>query len=139
MKSRLGMWKSAYKKDHKIATRKKLEFERRNKIRPQDTVKSNIVKEAIKLLGKSNDQIRCSPTAFVLVRDFIITEIYIDNGHQAGVLLNMTMEEFYKTEKMKDNMYQLMVFHHKESRSGQIRVILKESLFGWLTTYVKNF
>ena len=79
------MWKSANKNDHNIARMKKLEFQR-NKIKPEDIVKFkmlNIVKEANKLLGKSNDQMSCSPTAFVLERDYITTEILIDimNGH----------------------------------------------------------
>ena len=142
MKSRLPTWKASYKTQLKIATMKKLETERRTKILPQDILqfeKSPIVKEAIKILGQSDDKSRCTKTAFVLVRDFVITELFIDNAHRAGVLANMTLQEFNNTETFEKSRYRLTVFHHKEARAGPIRVILRQSLFGWLTTYVRNF
>ena len=63
---------------------RKVEHERRNKIRPKDVVdfkKLQNVKKAINLLGKSTNKMRCTKTVFVLVQDFVITKIFIHNGH----------------------------------------------------------
>ena len=36
---------------------------------------------------------------FTSARDFLMTKILIDSGHQAGIIANMTMEEFNSAER----------------------------------------
>ena len=63
---------------------------------------------------------------FSSARDFLMTEILIDNGHQASVIANMTMDEFHSTEK-RIGLYVITAFKHKEAR-----------LFKWLSLYMQQ-
>ena len=142
MKSRLPMWKSSYARARQIATMAKLELERKTKITPEDIVKfesSKVVREGIELINAYDGARKCTQKQFVLVRNLIITEIFIDNGQRAGVLSNMTYGEFANVENLGSDTFCITVFHHKEARAGPIRVILSQKLFNWLSTYVRNF
>ena len=92
-------------KDHQIAIMKKLEKDR-NKITPDDIIElknSKIFRQAVTEIGTYDGLQKCSKKLFVLVRNLVMTEILIDNGQRAGVLANMTMEEFESTEKIVDD------------------------------------
>ena len=68
----------------------------------------------------------------------MILEIFIDNGLRAGVLANMTIEEFKNTENIGDDMRCITVFQRKQAEAGPIRVILSRKLYCWVIAYVQN-
>ena len=88
---------------------RKLDKERRSKITPKEILQfesSDFVQNTIKFLGLvSSEPCAITQNWYTSVHDFIFTEIYIDNGHRAGVLTNMTFEEFEATEKLKSGKY----------------------------------
>ena len=139
--TRLKTWKSSYTKQVKIKDMAKMENDRRTKITPDHIVKfekSKIVRDTVKFLGllQEND-LEISQFRFSSARDLLITEIFTDNGHRAGVLANMTMEEFRNVESKKDH-HTVTVFKHKEARAGPIRVIMNNKLFGWMKVYLEK-
>ena len=146
MNSKLNMWKTSYHKDHQIAIMRKLEKDRRNKITPDDIIEfenSKIFRQAVTEIRTYDGLQNCSQKSFVVVSNLVMTEILIDKGQRAGVLANMTMEEFESTEKIVDDdgitTYCLTVMHHKEERAGPIRVMMSPKLYSWLDVYVKNY
>eukprot|EP00794_Sanderia_malayensis_P021337 gene21337-23412_t len=139
--TRLKTWKSSYMKEVKIKDMAKMENDRRTKITPDHIVKfeqSSIVKETIKFLGILEEKdLEVTQHRFSSVRDLLITEIFIDNGHRAGVLANMTMGEYDNIESKKGH-HTITVFKHKEARAGPIRVIMNDKLFGWVKIYIEK-
>ena len=68
----------------------------------------------------------------------MITEVFIDNGHRAGVLSNMTMRECMNCEKLAGRNFCITVYKHKQAKAGPIRVIFLAKLQRWLFLYVKH-
>ena len=142
-KCKLKMWSRSYVKESKIAAMSKMEQERKNKITPQDIRKfenSEIVCETITMLGYLDEgkKVKISRSFFTNVRDLLITEIFIDNGHRAGVLSNMTMKEYQSCETLSEGNYCITVYKHKQAKAGPIRVILGLKLHKWLSLYVTH-
>ena len=101
---------------------------------------SEVCREAILLLGKlaetNRAAINLSQQSFTNIRDFIMSEILINNAHRSGVLANVTYSEFLN-HRMKDGLYIIKVHRHKTLGShGPARIILNETVFQWLETYV---
>ena len=71
------------------------------------------------------------------MRDFIVTEILINNGHRSGVLANMCLGEYKNLEQLQIGSTCITVFKHKRAQAGPICVILGANLFNWLKTYVE--
>ena len=79
----------------------RVQYEEMAKVRkryaaPLDTFKyekSSAARGAIKILGHYSDSTTTPVTQsnFTLVRDFVFTQIFIDNANQPGVLVCMTM------------------------------------------------
>ena len=143
LKSNFKTWKKAYVTKVKVADMAKMEKERRTKITPDHILKfeqSALVREIIKMFGRLGEGKRYEITQshFTCARDFLMTEILIDNGHRAGVLANMTIEEFSNAETRKGR-HTITVFKHKEARAGPIRVTLAPRLFEWLSIFVEKF
>ena len=144
LKCTLVLWKSSFVKASRVATMQKMETERRTKITPDDILEfeaSKVVRDTIKCTGFLSEgrKVKISQSIFSNVRDLLITEIFIDNGHRAGVLANMTLEEYENCEKLTSNdvEYCITVYKHKEARAGPIRVMLSSKLHSWFQIYVK--
>ena len=73
---------------------------------------------------------------YMLIRDFILTQITIANAHRSGVLANMTMGEF-NNAKLSEGCFVITVKKHKTADiHGPARVVLSPTLFGYLKVYV---
>ena len=142
LKCKLGVWRQAYVKDSKIATMSSMERERKTKITPDDILefeKSKIVCDTIAKLGQLEEchgKMKINRSFFTNVRDLLITEVFIDNEHRAGVLSNMNMEEYGDCEQLSEGSFCVTVFKHKQAKAGPIRVIFSPKLHSWLTLYV---
>jgi len=143
MISRLQIWKGSFTKEKKISQMKKMEQERKSKITPDDInnfESSSLVREIVVEMGRLLETDTNEPvnrTSFTNIRDLVMTEIFIDNAHRAGVLANMTLQE-YETHEKLDGKVLITVFKHKRAQSGPIRVFLSEKLFSWLSIYVRK-
>ena len=100
--------------------------------------RSEVCRSAIVSLGNVEDDPTHALTveSFVTVRDFLMTMICIRNAHRSGVIANFTMDEFMNN-KFKDGCYIFRVHKHKTlSTHGPARIVVNESMFSWLETYV---
>lgn len=66
-----------------------------------------------------------------------MTQIVLTNACRAGVLANMTVDQFNKGRNIKENEhYVVSVKEHKTtSTHGPARVVLNKSLYIWLDLY----
>ena len=116
---------------------------KKTKITLEDNLKfepSATVTETIKKLGLVNENKKVDITAQIdtssNVRDLIISEIFINNGHRSGVLANMIMQEYNDSEEAFEDVGRCnTVYKHKEARAGPIRVILSAKLHSWFDIY----
>ena len=143
LKIRAETWKKGYRRAVRTDEMRKMEEDRRAKITPKEILQfesSDAVRNAVKFLGFITSGEPCAITQkrYTSVRDFIFTEIYIDNAHRAGVLANMTMGEFESKEKLKNGKYRITVYRHKEERAGPIRVEISAKLYNYIKIY-KDF
>ena len=144
MKSRVQTWKKGYTNKVKIADMAKKEHERRTRIKPEHILKfeaSSAVVNTIKFIGllSSRKKIELTQGRFTTIHDLIFTEVFTDNGHRAGVLANMTLEEYKNKEINKNGRFVITVFKHKEAKAGPIRISICEKIFGWMKIYEEKF
>ena len=100
---------------------------------------SSVCREAVILLGKLAETDRAASNlslqSYSNIRDFILSDILINNAHHSGVLANVTCSEFLN-HRIKDGLYIIKVHKHKTMGShGPARIILNETVFKWLETY----
>ena len=142
MIARVKTWRKSYIPQVKIAEKVKMERDRVSRIKPKDLLEfeaTPLVRSIVKLLGllSAGKKVEITQSCFTNTRDLILTEIYRVNAHRAGVLANMTLEEYENCE-LKNGKYFITVFKHKEAKAGPIRIIIKEKVFGWLKIYVEK-
>ena len=68
--------------------------------------KSETAREAVKIIGKHSDISRTTAMtqqSYTLVRDFLFTQVFIENADRPGVLANMTIEDYRKMAKQDNN------------------------------------
>jgi hypothetical protein len=99
-RDKISMWSTSYKKESCTRRWQKLEEDAMRRLTPaniQTFEKSEAAREAIKILGQHSDPAQSATvtqTTFTLVRDFLFTQIFIDNANRPGVFSHFTMEEF---------------------------------------------
>jgi len=86
----------AYRKESARRGLEKMDSDFSKLIAPQqitDFEKSSIAVEAIKLIGvgMENRLSQTTQSEYVSVRDFVITEIALNNASQSGAIANMTL------------------------------------------------
>lgn len=76
-------------------------------------------------------------TEFVIVRDFLLTEIAVGNDNRSGVLANMTMNEFLQA-RLVDGQYVVSVADHTTSYSSLARLFSLQLFIVGLIFMLKN-
>ena len=66
----------------------------------------------------------------MLIRDFLLVEISIDNANRAGALANMTVGEYSRMAKESDEFVVLGKKHKTVSTHGHAGIVLSPRL-GW--------
>ena len=137
MESRVQTWKKGYTSKAKLADMAKMEHERRTRIKPEYILKFEASSAVVNTIGllSSWKKIEITQGRFATIRDLIFTEVSIDNGHRAGVLANMTLEEYKNKEINKDGRFVITVFKHTKAKAGPIRISICEKIFGWMKIY----
>ena len=136
------MWSMSYKRESCTRRWQKLEEDSANQLTPADIQnfeKSEASREAVKLLGQYSDptaSIEVNLSAYTLVRDFLFTQIFIDNAHRPGVLSYMSMDEFGNMRKVMEEWIIAVMNHKTVHIHGPAHVVLSNKLMSWLSIFV---
>jgi len=137
-------WIKAYRKESSRRGLEKMDSDFSKLITPQQIAefeKSNIAVEAIKLIGLGmEDRLsQIMQSDYVSVRDFVITEMALNNASRSGAIANMTMAE-YTCAKIVSNQHVVSVAQHKTAHCyGPAKICLSAMHFAWLKCYVSVF
>lgn len=141
-REKVKMWSASYKRKDSTRKWQKLEEDMLNRLTPSNIrkfEKSSAAREAIKMIGEHLDAPETTvvtQASFTLVRDFLFTQIFIDNANRPGVLAHMTMDE-YRNIRKQDGRYVIAVKKHKTAHvHGPARIVLSEKLKSWLSVFV---
>lgn len=142
-RERLKRWSNSYKKVCNRRQWEKKEEDLERIVTPaivNEFERSKAARDAIIFLGKLSGahNVEVGQRDFTLVRDFLMAEVSIDNANRAGVLANMTVEEFRKAKSTKDGESVVVkVMKHKTSDTkGPANVVLSTKLHGWMKVYM---
>ena len=99
-KEKVRLWSTSYKRETCTRRWVKLSEDQSNLFNPsdiQDFEKSEAAREAVKTIGElsvasNHGKKNVSQAKYILVRDFLLVQIFIDNANRPGVLSCMIME-----------------------------------------------
>ena len=140
MLERVKHWIAAYRKQCSKHTQQKMNEDLHKLIQPEQVESfrnSECTLAAVKTLGSLAEDSKplLTQTDYVLVRDFLLTEIALINANRSGVLSNMTVKQF-KTAHMVEDQYVVSVDEHKTATSyGPAKVVLSQTLHSWLVLF----
>ena len=143
MEKEVTNWMKTYQKEQSKARYLKEEHKLDTEITPGliskyeiSAVCRNAVKQ-LEMIRQGQGSTSISQQMFTSVRDFLITQISINNAHRPGVCANLLLSGCYKATK-KDNVYIMKVMKHKTfGTHGAARIIIHETLFELIEMYVK--
>ena len=136
------LWLSSYKKVSQHRHLEKQDEDLSNLITPEmvaEYEKSESARRAVTLISQLSGThcLQINQAEYMLIRDFILTQITIANAHRSGVLANMTLGEFNKAKRLSEENCIITVKKHKTAHiHGPARVVLSPTLFGYLKTYI---
>ena len=143
VREKVKMWSTSYKRESSEWKWQKLEEDMMNRLTPgkiRNFEKTQAAREAVKIIGKHSDTSQTTVVTqqnYTLVRDFLFTQIFIDNASCHGVLAGMTMNEYRRMMK-QDDRYIITVLKDKTSHvHGPARIVLSEKLKSWLSVFVE--
>lgn len=97
--------------------------------------KLNITVKQIMSLNTKEWTVSETQAFFTLVRNYLMLNIFVRNGHRTGVVSNMTTDEFMQA-KLNGAKYMIKVLHHKTNREyGHARVIISKPFYRILQYY----
>ena len=143
MQVRLRNWMRTYQKMASSEKHARDETEEETLLTPERIAmfeNSQVCREALLILEKlkTGGVEQLTRQSFTNVRDFLMSEILIENAHRSGVLANVTMTEYYK-HQLKNGLQIIKVHRHKTfGTHGVARIILSAKTFSWLEVYVQS-
>ena len=99
---------------------------------------SNVVKEAIKLLGMAATEQKI-PTRndFTNIRDYLLVTALYENGSRPSPLENMTVKRFKQAQQTSNGRWVVLVDEHKTSRHyGPAELVFDDHLYHSLKIFV---
>ena len=142
-RDKVRMWSKAYKKDSSTRRWQKLEEDQQNLLTPANIQlfeRSEAARTAVKILGQHSDTtetVLLTQQSYTLVRDFLFTQMFIDNANRPGVLSCMTMHEYQHMRKEGENHVIVTKKHKTAHVHGPAYIVLSKKLKGWLTIFVE--
>ena len=138
-------WMTSYQRQSSMEKHVKDDYEEETFLTGEKIKKfeqNEVCREAITLLGKLAEThgaaIHLSQQSFINIRDFIMSQFLLYNGHRSGVLANVTYSAFLKY-RMKVGQHIIKVCKHKTLGShGPARIVLDDQIFQWLETYASR-
>lgn len=143
MMEKVKRWSSSYKRSSQKRKWEKMEEDRVELVTPekiQQFERSQAARDAVILLGKMSGahSIEITQSQYTLLRDFLLVQISIDNANRAGVLSNMTVEEFERGYKEDDRFIMNVMKHKTFHVHGPAQVILTGNLQNWISIFIKQ-
>lgn len=144
MHDRTKRWINSLKKQAQTRYLQKMDSDLQNLITTDDVQlfnTSKLARDAVKLIGlmSLDKPTYVSESDFVLVRDFLMCKIALNNASRSGVLANMTMQQFSNVSVV-DGHYVISVSDHKTAAThGPAKVVLTQIIYSWLSVYVNDF
>ena len=144
MKEIVDQWSRNYAKKVEKAKNAKQLDELSKLPTPEDIKKldsSDHQKGAIKTLTTFLSIASKTPTRkeFCLCRDYLITNIILDNASRSGCISNMTLKEFDNAEFQQSDCSSIIFVHeHKTSYNGPAMLSLSATLMEHLTVFVEK-
>ena len=111
------------------------------KMTPEDLrelQQSNVVKEAIKVLGMTaTEQKILTRNEFTAVRDYLMITALYENGSRPSPLENMTVKRFKQAQQTSNGRWVVIVDEHKTSRHyGPAEVVFDDRLYNYFKIFV---
>ena len=99
---------------------------------------SNVVRNAVKLLGKAAEGHELSLNEVTLVRDYFMTQLIIDNGSRPGPIQYARVNRFkMATPNSSETNYIMLINDHKTTQQhGPVELSIRAPLFRHLQIYV---
>ena len=139
--NRLPDWRTAISRkfSHKKCERL-LEVSRR--LPPASTINDLMstepAKEAITILNKSSTGHLVSSREFIIVRDFLIVQLELENAQRPGPMETATVPNFREAERSDDGSYTIYCLKHKRSINGPARICMYAETHANMCTYVEH-
>ena len=141
LKEKMIRWSTSYKRTTLKRKWEKMEEDRENLISPekiQAFETSRAARDAVKLLGQLTEacEMEITMSHYTLIRDYLMVQVSVDNANRAGVLSNMTVEEFCRASK-ESNRYLVHVLNHKTFHAhGPAQIVLTQHLYNWIKIFI---
>lgn len=98
---------------------------------------SEVVKEVVKILGKVVEYYVFLRNKFIIVRDYLLVTIFIENGFCFGFLENVKMKRFRQVIYIENGRWIIFVDEYKIIRYyGFVEFIVDDRFYGYLKIYV---
>ena len=143
LRDQFKRWSASYKRDNSRRRWERHEEEVNSLITPEkinEFNKSKASRDAVIILGElcGDAAVELNQAKYTLVRNYLIVQIMIDNANRAGVVSNMTMQEFQRAT-VEDDRYIVRVLDHKTvDTHGPARVILTKHLHNYIAVFIKG-
>ncbi|CAH3177590.1 unnamed protein product [Porites lobata] len=101
---------------------------------------SKAARDVVCLLGQLSGahNIQITQAQYTLIRDFLLVEISIDNANRAGALANMTVAEYDRMTKERDEFVVLVKNHKTVSTHGPARIVFSAKLKSWMDVFLRE-
>ena len=143
LRERLKNWSGSYKRDTTRRRWEKMEEDVSILITPEKITafnRSQAVREAIILLGQLSGAHYNGITQanYTLVRDYLISQIMIDNANRAGVVAYMTVQEFQRARPQDDRHVVRVLQHKTVNTHGPAQIVLTNHLYNHLKIFFEK-
>lgn len=143
LREKLRNWSASYKRDTTRRRWEKMEEDLSALITPEKINlfdRRRAVRDAIILLGQLSGahNIELTQAHYILVRDYLIAQIMIDNANRAGIIVYMTVKEFERARREGDRHVVRVLQHKTVNTHGPATVVLTSDLYNHLRIFVKE-
>jgi site-specific recombinase XerD len=143
MSDRVSRWINSYRREAAAKGLEKMDADLSKLVTPDKVSlfdRSQPALMAVKCLGEMADMApkNVSQTEYVLMRDFLLTQVIISNANRSGVLANMTVQEFLTARQIGESFVISVTSHKTAHVYGPAKIVLTQTLFGWLSIFVTH-
>jgi len=103
-----------------------------------DLMSTEPAKEAITILNKSSTGHLVSSREFIILRDFLIVRLELENAQRPGPMETATVPNFREAERSDDGSYTMYCPKHKRSIDGPARICMDAETHANMCTYVEH-
>ena len=95
-------------------------------------------KEAITILNKSSTGHPVNSREFIIVQDFLIARLGLENAQRPGPMEAATVQNFREAERSDDGSYTMYCLKHKRSIDGPAQICMDAETHANMCTYVEH-